>query len=173
MAAQSVSESNFGLFISYLLPGYTALRGLPLFAAEGTIWNGAAPGTDATVTDFISGGFEAIFAGLTVSLIRWLILDTLHHRTGIAPPKWDFAALERSTAAFELLIQSHYRYYKFYANMVVALFWSYATVHPMSGWNALGYFLLTGLFFYGSRDALKKYYERAGRLLAVVGDAPR
>lgn len=167
MAAQSITDSNFGLVISYLLPGYTALRGLPLFDSSHAIWHGAVGGTEASVTEFLSGGMEALFTGLTVSLLRWLLLDSLHHRTGIAPPRWDFAALERAAPAFELLLQSHYRYYKFYANMVIALFWSFATVQPLSGWKALGYFLLTALFFYGSRDALKKYYDRAGRLLAA------
>jgi hypothetical protein len=164
MASQSISDSNFGIFIAYVLPGYTALKGLPFLGSPVT-WNSAISGTEATIAGFLSGSVEAIFAGLSVSLLRWLVLDSLHHRTGLPPPRWDFAALERTAPAFEFLVQSHYRYYKFYANMVVALFWAFATIRPMTGWNAVGYFLLTALFFYGSRDALKKYYDRAGRLL--------
>jgi hypothetical protein len=107
----------------------------------------------------------AIAAGLTVSTVRWLLIDHLHHRTGLRPPRWDFALLEKNVAAFELLLQSHYRYYKFYANMVVALVCAYVSRGDSSGWRGLVYWLLAALFLVASRDALRKYYERAGRLL--------
>ena len=69
-------------------------------------------------------------------------------------------ALERNVAALEYLDLVHYRYYKFYANMVVALVWAYATRDYTSGWRGLAYYLpLVTLFFLASRDALAKFYE--------------
>lgn len=70
-------------------------------------------------------------------------------------------------AAFQLLIDSHYRYYKFYANMVIALACAYATRAYALGWYGLVYLLLAALFLLASRDALRKYYERAGHLLGA------
>jgi hypothetical protein len=117
------------------------------------------------VTAFLSGTVEAVAVGLTVSAVRWLLIDALHHRTGIRPPAWDFARLEKNVGAFEYLVQVHYRYYKFYANMVVALAWAFVAGGYAQGWRGLVYWLLAGLFLVASRDALTKYYERAGQLL--------
>lgn len=78
---------------------------------------------------------------------------------------WDFSLLDKKVAALELLVQGHYRYYKFYANMVVALAWAYVTRGYASGWGGVVYWLLAALFLLGSRDTLRKYYDRAGQLL--------
>lgn len=106
-----------------------------------------------------------------MSTLRWLVIDTIHHRTGIRPPDWDFARLHNRTEAFGLLLDGHYRYFQFYANMVVALAWVLLARHVASAtWWAvdrLDVALLGGiaLFFAGSRDTLRKYYARAGELL--------
>jgi len=171
MASQSVSESNFGLLIAYVLPGYTALKGLPFIGSDFSTWSITSPHGEMTIAGFLATSIEAIFAGLTVSMIRWFVIDNLHHSSGLTPPNFDFAILEKRSQAFELLIRYHYTYYKFYANMVVALFWSFAMVQPRFGWTAAGYWLLTALFALGSRHTLKRYYERAGRLLAAESEA--
>jgi hypothetical protein len=101
-----------------------------------------------------------------VSTVRWLVIDALHHKTGLRRPARDFARLEKNVAAFEYLVLVHYRYYKFYANMVVALVWVYATRDYALGWRGAFYFPLALLFFFASRDSLRKYYERTGSLLA-------
>ncbi len=169
MASHDPSITNFGLFIAYVLPGFTALQGLPLPAGKAAAW-----GTEggATLSGFLSGTVEAVAVGLTVSTVRWLVIDTVHHRTGLKPPAWDFARLERSVEAFELLVHIHYRYYKFYANMVIALAWAYAAGGYALGWRGVAYWILAGLFFLGSRDALRKYYDRAGQLLGGQVEAP-
>jgi hypothetical protein len=164
MASHDLSATNFGLLIAYVIPGFLALNGLPGLSGSIGTWGIANP--EMTVAGFLSETVEAVFAGLTVSSVRWLVLDTIHHRTGIKPPLWNFAALERSTPAFDLLIQIHYRYYKFYGNSVVALLWAFATSGYALGWKGLLYWILASLFFLGSRDSLHKYYERAGHLLA-------
>lgn len=151
--------------MAYVLPGFTAIHGLPIIANSSAVWGTAASAADASFTTFVSGTVEAIAVGLTVSVVRWLIVDTLHHRTGLRPPPWDFALLDDNVAGFELLVHIHYWYYKFYANMVVALAWAYVTGGYALGLRGGLYGLLMILFWLGSRDALRKYYERAGRLL--------
>ena len=89
----------------------------------------------------------------------------------LAPPDGGRAAglaflrLETNVAAFDFLVLAHYRYYKFYANMVVALVWAYATRGYALGLRGFLYWPLAWLFFFASRDALRKYYERTGSLL--------
>jgi hypothetical protein len=165
VASQEGSLSNFGLLIAYVLPGFTAFQGLPLLSHASTSWGTGALDQSPSVASFLSGTIEALAMGLIVSTVRWLLIDALHHRTGIHPPAWDFARLEKNVGAFEYLVQVHYRYYKFYANMVVALAWAFAAGGYAQGWRGLVYGLLAGLFLIASRDALRKYYERAGQLL--------
>jgi hypothetical protein len=167
VGSQDASAANFGILVCYVLPGFTAVQGLPFLANVQGAWGTAGAGASATLPSFLSGTVEAIAAGLTVSTVRWFVIDRLHHCTGLRPPPWDFAKLEKSVAAFQLLLDSHYRYYKFYANMVVALSCAYATRSYALGWYGLVYLLLVALFLLASRDALRKYYERAGHLLGA------
>jgi hypothetical protein len=167
MASQETSVNNFGLLIAYVLPGFTALQGLPYLSDSAAAASElVARAVEPTLAGFLYGTVDAITVGLTVSAVRWLVLDTLHHRTGLRPTSWDFALLEKNVAAFELLVHIHYRYYKFYANMVIALIWAYIFRGYALGWRGLVYLVLVVLFFLASRDALRKYYERAGRLLS-------
>lgn len=162
---QQISGNTFGLFIAYTLPGLTAIYGLPLAMTSTSGWTTILATSNPTVVDFIIIVFQATTVGLIVSSVRGLTLDALHHRTGLRPPAWNFAILDHSVAVLELLIQIHYRYYKFYANMVVALLWSLATGGWSLGWKQnVCYLLLIGLFFVASRDALRKYYERTTSL---------
>jgi hypothetical protein len=166
--SQDNSVNNFGLLIAYVLPGFTALWGMPYLVAPLPAWPVGGRAEGPTFAGFLFVTIEAIAAGLTVSAVRWLVLDTIHHRTGIQPPRWDFARLERSVTAFEFLVDIHYLYYKFYGNMLVALVWSFPWRGQGVGTQRLVYVLLAGLFFLGSRDALAKYYSRAGQLLGVT-----
>lgn len=165
MGSQEISDTTFGIFIAYLLPGLTALYGLP-FLADGGGWCTLAPAADVTLPQLALLTVTALAAGLTASTVRWLILDAVHHHTGVRPAAWDFALLGENVGAFEVLIQIHYRYYKFYANTVVALAWAYAAGGYALGWRGLAYWVLGVLFFLGSRDTLRRYYDRVGRLLA-------
>jgi hypothetical protein len=49
--------------------------------------------------------------------------------------------------------------------MVIALIWAYFAGGYALGWKGEWYWILAALFFLGSRDALKKYYDRTGQLL--------
>lgn len=165
MGSQEISDTTFGIFIAYLLPGLTALYGLPL-GTNGQGWWALTTGSDPNLSQLALLVIAALVVGLTISTVRWLVIDTIHHRTGLRPAVWDFSRLGENVAAFEFLIQIHYRYYKFYANMVVALAWAYATGGYTYGWRGLAYLALAILFFLGSRDSLRRYYDRVGRLLA-------
>ena len=109
---------------------------------------------------------------MTVSALRWAVVDTAHGLLGIRPPKLDFSVLGRNVEAFSLLIEIHYRHYQFYANMFVAIAIAYVFhriqiggVLPL-GWIDLGILVLEIVFFATSRDNLRKYYARSGQLLA-------
>jgi len=41
-----------------------------------------------------------------------MLLDPIHHWTGIRRPDFDYAQLECNIQAFDLLVRHHYDYYK-------------------------------------------------------------
>lgn len=158
------SLTDFGLVIAYILPGFTALNGFPLVSASGTAW-GTGGDPNPSLTAFLSGTVMALAAGLTVSAVRWLVIDRIHHWTGLRRPARDYSLLGRSVEAVRYLDLVHYRYYKFYANTVVALLWAYATRDHALGWTGATDLLLAVLFFLASRDTLGKFYQRTTELL--------
>ena len=167
------SSPNFGLIIAYLIPGATALYGVSYFVPAVHSWFGAAPENAPSLGGFLYLTIAAIAAGMTVSTIRWGLLDTLHHATGIKPPVLDFAELPGSVDAFDYLNEIHYRFYLFHANLTVALAFAYILRHVALaasgyrwGWWDLSFAVLEIIFFLGSRDTLRKYYRRTERLLA-------
>ena len=166
-----VTSANFGLLIAYLAPGVTALWGLARFSPVLRNWLAVTMPDTPTVGGFLYVSIAAVVAGVTVSACRWAIVDSLHHWTGITPPKWDFRNLASDAAAFQLLIEIHYRYYQFYANMLIALvFWLICRHMPGEAASRFGsldvmVLALAVVFYAGSRDALWKYYRRGEQLL--------
>ncbi|MCH8829523.1 MAG: hypothetical protein IID45_08105 [Planctomycetes bacterium] len=124
---------------------------------------------DTTAAMSSSVTLGSLAAGLFVSTVRWAIIDTIHHHTGIAPPDWRFESLAVKYAAFELVIDHHYRHFQFHANVFVALaftFFAYwISSAKINGWMVLVFLAVEALLWFGSRDTLRKYYRRGEILL--------
>lgn len=168
------SEKNFGLVIAYILPGFTVVWGLGFVSPTVASWLNASQQAAPAVAGLLVVTVATLASGLVVSAVRWAIVDTIHHRTGIPAPDWEFANLQDRLSGFLAIVENHYRYYQCYANMFVAI--------PMAGAAylasatcsraAIACFLLAllcleAILFLSSRDALRKYYRRAERLLGV------
>ena len=168
---KDVTASNFGLLIAYLAPGFTTLWGLSHFSPTLRSWLGSAASTQPTVGGFLYVTVASVAVGLTVSAVRWAMIDTLHHSTGVAQPDWDFAKLRESVVGFNVLNELYYRYYQFYANMLVAVLLLYFGRRAASGWASpvdwedAGFAVIELILFAGSRDTLVKYYRRTEQLL--------
>ncbi|MGA2501269.1 MAG: hypothetical protein ABSH20_26315, partial [Tepidisphaeraceae bacterium] len=132
-----LSGRNFGLVIAYMLPGLVCLAGLSPFSPMVRSWlamtgsgnpaGSAGPGAPS-VAGFCFVALASLAAGLMVSAVRWAAVDSLHHRTGVTRPAWEDATLSVKLEAFDYIVENHYRYYQFYANMLVALPFSYAAL---------------------------------------------
>jgi len=170
-----VSTRNFGYLIAYILPGVVTLVGLSRYSEIVRSWFATAPVGTPTVGGFLFLTLASVAVGMAVSAIRWLVLDTLHHASGIQPPQWDFSALQNNYAAFDGAVENHYRYYQCYANMQVAI--AAAVFMQWSEWLTLFanqrqaifvLLLILSLFFLASRDALTKYCARTSALLFLT-----
>jgi hypothetical protein len=159
-----VGNENFGLLIAYLIPGFLALIGLSEEFPAVQTWIGSSPSKAPTVGGFLFATIGSVAAGLTVSTIRWLILDHIHAWTGLRRPEFDFSKLQDNIDAFEIAVEFHYRYYQFYGNTIVSVIVLGASrplLPGFPGWvGVLALMLLVALFFVASRDALRKYYAR-------------
>lgn len=166
-----VTTKNFGLLIAYILPGFVMLWAVSPHSPTVQTWLGTSLADAPTVGGFLYVTLGSVAAGLTASALRWLLLDTLHHQTGIPKPRWDFSRLDVKLNAFDVLNEQHYRYYQFYGNTLVTLI----SASILRGWwnvrsaaDALvlaGILALSLLLFVGSRDTLWKYYRRVAELL--------
>src|SRR5262249_51372138 len=91
---------------------------------------------------------------------------------GVRQPQWDFDQFSERLAAYEGLVAHHYRYYQFYANLLVALLCTYLsrllvlkTWHGRESGIAPGFLLVDRVLFFVAWDTLRKYYVRTGALL--------
>ena len=171
---KEVSVNNFGLLIAYVVPGFTALWGASYFSATLRSWLHGTPTDTPTVSGFLYVTIGSIAAGVTVSAVRWAIVDSLHHRTGIPAPDWDFSRLQHNVSAYSVLVSNHYQFFQYYANQLVALtFWYLARRLSLGFWSTplgladLVFLFLAIVLFAGSRDALRKYYTRGNQLFGT------
>jgi hypothetical protein len=168
-----LNEHSFGLLIAYLLPGFLAVLVLADSSPTLAAWLASPPDASPTVAGFLYVTMASVALGITASTFRWLLIDTLHHHTGLRPPEWTFRYFHKHVDAFAGIVENHYRYYQFYGNTVVVILLGLATGHGVT--HALGFagalglvaeFALLILFLAASRDALSKYHARATMFLA-------
>jgi len=130
---KDVTTANFGLLIAYLLPGFTVVWGISYLSEPVRAWLGTGSSSVPTVGGFFYITIASVGAGMIVSTLRWLILDTIHHVTGVPRPQWDFSRLQQNVAAFDVLGENYYRYYQFHGGMAIALPFWYAANWTNSG----------------------------------------
>jgi hypothetical protein len=169
---QSVSNSNFGTLVAYLVPGATVLLGGSLFSPTLQALLATTPAEAPTIGGFLHVTLASLAVGMTVSAVRWLVIDWFHGQTGLMAPSLDFSNLGKHVEAYTLLIEIHYRHYQFYANMLVATAVAYACYRFKLGtfsvgWLDFGFVTLEVIFFVTSRDTLRKYYIRSKQLLSA------
>ncbi|QDT37674.1 hypothetical protein [Stratiformator vulcanicus] len=167
-----MSTQNFGYLIAYLLPGFIVLWAVQPLSDVVRAWVAGTGQEVLSFGGFMYGTIASVGLGMLVSTVRWMLVDSIHHATGVRRPNWDFSKLQSQIAAFERIVEDQYRYYQFYANSLVAVIAAYLIrrlediesefeVSIVDG-LALG---LALILFLGSRDTLKKYYARVDGLL--------
>jgi len=176
---KELSVANFGILIAYVLPGFTALWGASYFSETVQVWMGSPQADPPTVGGFLYVTLAAVGAGMTVSTVRWITVDTIHALTGLPHPRWDFSRLQEKVDGYDVLVKIHYHFYQFNANMLVAVPFLFAARGISLGWSSffdvsliLAFLALEAIFFVGSRDALGKYYTRVAKLLGTEASEP-
>lgn len=169
---QPITGSNFGPLIAYLVPGAIALLGLSEFSPLLRSWFASTSATPPTLGGFLYLTVASLAMGMTVSALRWAVIDPLHRLTGVKFRTLDFSVLGDRFEAYNLLIKIHYEHYQFYSNGQVAIVVAYVChrvamgAHQRFGVFDMAVITIEVLFFFASRDTLRKYFLRASQLLS-------
>lgn len=163
---------NFGLLIAYVVPGFIALIGFASLSGDVRNWLTGSTVDGPTLGGFLYVTVASICGGMITNAIRWAIIDTCHHATGIQRPKWSFSRLHERLTAYEWLVENHYRHYQFYGNTLCGVVFAYvcwkislAGSGTGAGWIDGVIAALSVVLVAGSRTTLERYYERVDSLL--------
>lgn len=170
-----ISSDSFGLVIAFLLPGFICLWGLSYSLPGLATWLAQSSGSSVpTVGGFFYSTLASLSLGLLISAIRWAIIDKIHEWTRVTAPNLNFTKLNEQTSldAFQAAVEAHYRYYQYYANTLIGVIigfpmYFFNTTERPSSWLWMAFALTLGFLFFGSRDALGKYYDRTQQILGV------
>ena len=165
---------SFGVLIAYILPGFIFLWGLSFSQPGIASWLAKSAEEDTpTVGGFLYSALASLSLGLIISAVRWLIVDHFHHLTGVKRPNMNFGSLKEKDrlAAFEAAVKAHYHHYQYYANTFVAIIGAFGAhvYFEQEKPSILFWIIIIAILvsvFFGSRDALRKYYDRAEKILA-------
>lgn len=163
-----LNDRQFGILIAYVIPGFIVVSGLSYHWPSVANWMG--PDHQPTVGGFLYVTLASIACGLVVSSVRWLVIDTLMHLTGVEQSQWRLSELRENLPAFEMFVVFTYRYYQFHANCFVAIpawfalrFLNEQTIRVE--WLA-ALVVIETLLLAGARDTLSKYYGRTNEILS-------
>jgi hypothetical protein len=161
--------------VAFVIPGFVALWGASQVSMPIRVWMFGADLAGPNVGSVLYVTLASLGAGMAAGAVRWALIDTLHHLTGVQRPKLDFRKLEERLAAFYAVVDNHYRFYQFYANTLVASAFAYFVYRfgpqgpgRLGAWPDAAFLLVVLVFGAASRDALRRYYVRAEELLGSV-----
>ena len=155
---------NFGLIIAFGLPGFLVLVGLPPQVTSSMASLLKQPG-QPSLEGFLFLLPASIGCGLILSAIRWMLVDSLLHWTGVQKPNLNYHSIPSKLEAFNLFVEHNYRFYQFYSNCLVAILLLLAVHWRIDGRPSTECLILLGslcmVLAAASRDCLSRFYLRA------------
>lgn len=116
----------------------------------------------------------SIGCGIILSAIRWMLVDSAIHWTGVRKPNLNFRSMDTKLQAFSLLVEHNYRFYQFYSNSLVAILLLIGMRFRTDGRPTLETLFWLGLLCVvlaaASRDCLARYYQRARLVLGELNE---
>jgi hypothetical protein len=166
---ERLTTSNFGLLIAFVIPGYTVCWSQSRYTPSLIHFLGDA----STIAGFLHITLVSVAIGVVISAVRWIVVDAAHACTGLPRPAWNDSLLGDRIDAFSSIIESHYRFYQFYGNMLVAIWMAYLNERVNYGFQHIAPGTLevvlvvsSVILLVAARDTLRKYYDRATQLLS-------
>jgi hypothetical protein len=173
-----LNVNNFGIIIAYLIPGLIAVWGVGGVSPTLAALLVQAPDAQPSIAGFLYLTIVSLGVGVLTSTVRWILVDSIHHGTGLKRGDWDFSSFHEVRSGYDRLTTLHYDFYLFHANSLTALAFAYPLRRIVSSdavltvTTDLAMCLLLGVLFLGSRDNLRKYYGRLNQLMAASRQKP-
>lgn len=165
-------DRNFGLIIAFILPGFTCICGFSSTNEMISGWLSAKATSDPTIGGFLYIALGSLAMGLIVSAIRWAVIDTAFHWTGVIRPQLNYKKITDNALAYQMAVEYSYRYYQFYSNMAIAgLIFAFCRQTAHGLWSVqvnLSGAVLEVILLSAARDSLSRYYRRAALVLGEV-----
>jgi hypothetical protein len=168
---KDVTDKNFGVIIAFWLPGFILLWGLSYSSPVVALWLAKSNTSDApSIGGFLNATVASLALGMVISAIRWIVVDSILHRTTTLPDINFSSFTNKDTfAVFQGIVENHYRYYQYYSNTLIAFILSFL-VYVANGperpslvaWLVLLAIII--VLFFASRDSLRKYHIRAAAI---------
>lgn len=170
---RDLNGSNFGIAIAYLIPGFITLWGLAQLNPTVGDWLQTASQGDLTIGGFLYATLASLSLGLVTSTLRWAIIDTIHHRTGLPRPQLSFENLAKRTDAFARIVEGRYHFYQAHSNSAVAVFIAEVCwlISGASWLTLLPAVAIEVILLAGSRDCLRGYYTELAQVLGTSADS--
>jgi hypothetical protein len=167
---RDLNGNNFGIAIAYLIPGFIMLWGLAQLNPSIADWMQQISTGELTIGGFLYATLASLTLGLIASTIRWAVIDTLHHRTGVTRPNLTFANLHDRTQAFARIVEGRYHFYQFYSNAAIAVPIAEVCWLISGGpWLAIiPSIAIETILMAGSRDTLRHYYRELAQVLGTT-----
>ena len=121
----SDASRSFGFLIAYALPGFTLLWMMASLFPSIETWLTGGLGTTPAFGGVVYAAAASIMFGMILNAFRWVLVDTIHHLTGLKQPLLNDRILDGKLKAFTRLVEDHFRYHQFYANTLLALLVGY------------------------------------------------
>lgn len=170
---------SFGIVIAFLVPGFVSLWGASYHSATLREWFTAGKGGAPTVGGFLYVTLASIAAGVAVSGLRWFLIDVIWCWVWKAQKdEFEFKNLPGREDAFIFINENHYRYYLYYANMLIASLITYGSrfcsryFEKQELWNKRETFFLIVVLIVefilgiGAWDSRRKFNERGKAILS-------
>lgn len=166
-----MTTANFGLLIAYVIPGFVVVSALSPHVPMLQVWM-LSPATELpSIGGLVYTTLYSILAGMLVSTLRWLTVDSLHARMGLERKTLNFNLIHDRVAGYDIIVGNTYRYYQHYANMLVAAPLAWLMHLTAFGWYFWPSFLLTVfmcVYWFASQDTLRNYFARTEMLLGEL-----
>jgi len=168
---KDVTNANFGLLIAYIIPGFVVVSALSPHVPVLQIWM-LSPATELpSVGGLVYTTLYSVLAGMFVSTLRWLTIDSIHARMGLQRKSLNFNVLHDRVAGYDIIVGNTYRYYQHYANMLTAAPLAWLLHLTAFGWHfGIFVFLLAfmSVYWLASKDTLRNYFARTEMLLGEI-----
>lgn len=167
---------NFGIAIAFFAPGAVLLWALTPYSADLQRWFGLATNSEITVGAFLFVFLGSLALGVFVSGARWALVDKLMTWTGIERPEFRLENLRDPDVlvAYDRVTEMYYRYYQFYANLLVAALMAYGLWLGRMGdppWRqeatSVGLAVASVLLWLSARDTRRNYFRHLTGILGT------